>query len=125
MLLGHRRQYLPAYLLQKRLIAPRRSGHDMMQRLVHLPHVPRSQARGHRLDALAFDRQHEALHVVLHGHNAISMPGGLGQTAPDRLADAAAGEKNPVGGDFIALNVPPRICGHQKNQRKGALFITQ
>src|ERR1035437_6622328 len=51
-----------------------------MQRLVHLAHVAGSQTRGHRLNTLALDRQHEALGVVFDGNNAIGMPGGLGQT---------------------------------------------
>jgi len=67
-------------LLQKRVIAPGRVDHDVMQRLVHLAHVAGSQTRGHRLDVLALDRQHEALGVVLDRDNAIGMPGGLSQT---------------------------------------------
>jgi hypothetical protein len=50
-----------------------------MQRLVHLPHLARSQPRRHRLDALALDRQQEPLGVVRDGDNTIGMPGYLGQ----------------------------------------------
>ncbi len=49
-------------------------------RLVHLTHVARSQTCCHRLDALALNRQHQALGVVRDGNHTISMPGSLGQT---------------------------------------------
>jgi hypothetical protein len=71
---------LATYLLEKRIIAPGGIGHDVMQRLVHLAYVAWSQARSHRLDALALDRQQEPLGVVLDGTYPIGMSGYLGQT---------------------------------------------
>ena len=80
MLLGHRRQNLTPHLLEKRLVAPWRIGHYVMQGLVHLAHVAGSQPRRHRLDALALDRKHQALGVILDGNYSIRMSGYLGQT---------------------------------------------
>jgi tetratricopeptide (TPR) repeat protein len=49
----HRGQHLLAHLFQQPSIAPRRLGHDVMQRLVHLAHITGSQTCRHGLDALA------------------------------------------------------------------------
>ena len=76
----HRGQHLISHFLQQRGIAPGRVGHNVMQRLVHLAHVARSQTRGHGLDALALQGQQKTLRVVLQGNNAIGMPDGSGQT---------------------------------------------
>jgi hypothetical protein len=117
MLARHRGQHLAAHLLQKRVIAPGRVGHDVMQRLVHLAHVAGSQTRGHRLDALALDRQHEALGVVLDGDNAIGMPGGLGQTVQIGLQTLRLAEKSGCW-RLMALNVLPHGRQRQKIKTK-------
>jgi hypothetical protein len=51
----------------------------MMQGLVHAPNVFRSQARSHRLDALALSRQQQTRTVVLQWNCSIGMPCGLRQ----------------------------------------------
>jgi len=73
----HGGQHLTANLAQQGGVAPSCLGHDVVQRLMHLPYVGRSQPRRHRLDALALDRQKEPLGVVLHGHDAIGVSGDL------------------------------------------------
>ena len=76
----HYWQHLAAYLPQKRIIAPGSIGNDVMQRLMHLAHVARSKTCGHRLNALALDRQHESLRIVLDRNHAISMSGDFCQS---------------------------------------------
>jgi len=73
----HGGQHLTANLPQQGRVAPGRLGHDVVQRLMHLAHVCRSQTRRHRLDALALDRQKKSLGVVLHGNDAIGVSGDL------------------------------------------------
>lgn len=75
----HGGQHLTANLPQQGRVAPGRLGHDVVQRLMHLAHVCRSQTRRHRLDALARNRQHQSLGVVLHRNHTISMPGSFCQ----------------------------------------------
>ena len=52
----------------------------MMQRLMHLTHIARSQTRSHRLNTLALQGQQKTLRVILYRNNAIGMPNGSGQT---------------------------------------------
>src|SRR5208283_4771566 len=79
MLPRHRGQHLAAHLLQQHGVAPGRVGHDVVQRLMHLPHLARRQTRRHRLDALALEGQEKALGVILHGDDAIGVSGDLRQ----------------------------------------------
>ena len=69
----HGGQHLAANLTQPCTVAPSRLGHDVVQRLMHLPHLGRRQTRRHRLDTLALDWQKKALGVVLHGDDAIGV----------------------------------------------------
>src|SRR6266511_4422882 len=71
-------------LAQQSAVAPSCLGHDVMERLMHLPHVARSQTRRHRLDALALNGKKKALGVVLHGNDTIGMSGDLRQPAQVR-----------------------------------------
>ena len=78
-LLDHRRKHRLANPLQQFLIRPRRIGDQMMHRLMHLPHIVRSQSCGHRLDALALNRQQQSLAVRLQWFMTIAVPCGLRQ----------------------------------------------
>src|ERR1035437_7181622 len=75
MLPRHGWQHLAAHLFQKRVIAPGCIGNDVMQRLMHLAYVARSQTCRHRLDALSVDRQAESFWVGFPWGTADSMPG--------------------------------------------------
>ena len=46
---------------------------------MHLAHVAGSQTRGHRFDALALNRQHKCLGVVLHRDPTVGMSCGLSE----------------------------------------------
>ena len=95
------------------LIAPRRIGHDVMQRLMHPSHVVRGQTRRHRLDALALTGQQQALGVILDGNHAIRVPGSFRQTlqVDRRRSD---GRERSGWRLFIALNVLPVYISARK-----------
>ena len=62
----------------------------------------------HRLHALALDRQHQALGVVLDGHNPIGMPDCLGQTIQIGLQPIRHTRGAGFSTRLIALNLSPR-----------------
>src|SRR5215475_1368795 len=51
----------------------------MMHRLVHLPHIVWGEPRGHRFNALAFDRQQQSLAISLQWFTSVEVPCGLRQ----------------------------------------------
>ncbi len=78
-LLLHCRENRTAHLRQQLFVAPGSIGDQMMQRLMHSPNVVGSQARGHRLDALALARKQQPLAVGLQRIDPVSVPCGLRQ----------------------------------------------
>jgi hypothetical protein len=75
----HSRKHPTTHLLQYRGIAPRRIGHQMVQGLVHSPHIMGRQPCGHRLNTLALARQPQAGAVAVQRPNSVGMPCGLRQ----------------------------------------------
>ena len=120
----HHRQHLAANLLQKRVIAPGCIGNDVMQRLMHLAYVAGSQTCRHRLDALALDRQHESLGVVLHGDHAISMPGSLCKTIQIGLQAFRLTGEIRLAKAHLHQRTDPTISAPGQSTR-GIYFITQ
>jgi hypothetical protein len=66
-------KHFTAHLAQQSGVTPGRLGHDVMQRLMHLPYVWRSQTRRLRLDAFVLDGKKKTFGLVLHGNDAIGV----------------------------------------------------
>jgi hypothetical protein len=61
----HGWQHISPHFGQHLFVVPGRVGHQVMQGLVHATNIMWSQARSHRLDALAFTGQQQSRAVVL------------------------------------------------------------
>ena len=120
----HDGKHLVANLIQKRVIAPGCIGNDVMQRLMHLAYVARSQTCRHRLHALALDRQHESLRIVLDRNHAISMSGGFCQTIKIDLQTFPLTREIQLARAH-SINVLPDKLHRQNNRSRGIYFITQ
>src|SRR5262250_150663 len=78
-LLLHGRKYVAAHLFQQVFVTPGGIRHDVVQRLMGLPQVVRTEAGRHRLDTLALSRQQQAGAIRLQRNSSIQVPRGLRQ----------------------------------------------
>lgn len=75
----HGRQNRIQRAVQQRFIVPGSFGDQMMQGLMHTPHMIRIESRRHRLYALAFARQKQTRAVRLERNNPVRVSGRLRQ----------------------------------------------
>jgi hypothetical protein len=108
----YRRQYEIQTPIQNGLVAPRSVSHDVVQRLMHAPHIVGSQSGSHRLDTFPLARQQQSGAVVLEGDVSIGVPCGFCQ-ALDICRKA------------LFLWAWPMIFAHGNNSTSNCLFITQ
>ena len=68
-----------AHLLEQSFVTPRSIRYQMMERLMRLPHIVRSQPCRHGFDALAFPGQKQTLTIRFQRFHAIGVLCGLRQ----------------------------------------------
>jgi hypothetical protein len=75
----HRCQHRIEGAVEQCFIVPGSVGHQMMQRLVHAPHIIGSQSRRHWLNALTLSRQKQTCAAGLERNQPVRMSRGLRQ----------------------------------------------